>query len=294
MFIGLASILAALLGLISVVHSTHYPGEFIASPRAERAVSTDPMLLVYASLAGLGLHNDDQHELSLNGVPAMARTHWMRIANAAVPEIMGNPCSPYHFGVAVVNTTSDELVCVAANSVSTTGNPSMHGEITGLQRCTEVLSERGLTPGEILNAWKDLTMYTTGEPCPMCASALRWAGIGEVVWATSIETLIKGGYGQIYLPSSLIVSASYTLPHHTLWYGSVLANETDPYFSHLNNESAPCPEACERILREGKRVTECVPTAEWTTEWEKRKGQWEKELMESKGHGHVRHTHDEL
>ncbi|CEQ42675.1 SPOSA6832_04514, partial [Sporobolomyces salmonicolor] len=265
MFIGLASILAALLGLISVVHSTHYPGEFIASPRAERAVSTDPMLLVYASLAGLGLHNDDQHELSLNGVPAMARTHWMRIANAAVPEIMGNPC-----------------------------NPSMHGEITGLQRCTEVLSERGLTPGEILNAWKDLTMYTTGEPCPMCASALRWAGIGEVVWATSIETLIKGGYGQIYLPSSLIVSASYTLPHHTLWYGSVLANETDPYFSHLNNESALCPEACERILREGKRVTECVPTAEWTTEWEKRKGQWEKKLMESKGHGHVRHTHDEL
>ncbi|BGO95272.1 hypothetical protein NBRC10512_003035 [Rhodotorula toruloides] len=256
--------------------------------------------------AGLGLHNDDQSGLSINGVPATTRTKWMRVANDAVPEIMGEPCSPFPFGVAVVNTTSDELVCVAANQVGVTGNPSMHGEISGIHRCTEVLKQRGLTPSEILAVWRSFSMYTTGEPCPMCASALRWAGMGEVIWATSIETIIKGGRNQIYLPSSLIVSASYSLPHMTHWLGSILSNETDPYFQQLN-ESAPCPAACARQNVLGQRVSQCVPTSGWKAEWQKRRGSWEEKLMETKGavaeewygaaggNPHVyTHAHDEL
>jgi tRNA(Arg) A34 adenosine deaminase TadA len=76
-------------------------------------------------------------------------------------------------------------------------DPSMHGEISGLHRCTEVLTERGLSPQEILAAWRDFTMCafllsrsgcegsalsidtpprsypidTTGEPCPMVRSS---------------------------------------------------------------------------------------------------------------------------
>ncbi|GAA6014473.1 hypothetical protein JCM10207_001619 [Rhodosporidiobolus poonsookiae] len=245
---------------------------------------------------GFELHNDNQTGLSLNGVPWADRVKWMRIANGAVREILGQPCSHFPFGVAVVNTTSNELVCVAANKVGVTGNPSMHGEISGLHRCTEVLTEKGLSPGEILDAWKDFTMYTTGEPCPMCASALRWAGFKEVVWATSIESIIAGGRNQIYIPSSYIVAASYSMPHTTLWYGHVLANETDPYFVYQYDETAPCPAECSRELLPGKRVSECVARPEWLADWQSRRGEWEKELMETKGHpekaGKV--GHDEL
>jgi len=46
----------------------------------------------------------------------------MRIANSAVREINGDPCSIAPFGVVVVNTTSDEIVCVAANRVGLTGS----------------------------------------------------------------------------------------------------------------------------------------------------------------------------
>lgn len=92
----------------------------------------------------------------------------------------------------------------------------------------------------------------------------------------------------------------------THWLGSVLANETDPYFQQFN-ESAPCPAACERQSIPGQRVSQCVPTSGWKAAWEARKGQWEKQLMETKGaiaeqwygaaegkpHVHA-HAHDEL
>lgn len=122
-----------------------------------------------------------------------------------------------------------------------------------------------------------LTLYL------QCASALRWAGMGEVIWATSIETIIRGGRNQIYLPSSLIVSASYSLPHQTHWFGSVLANETDPGFLHQFDEAVECPEGCYRGTVEGSRVSTCLPTEEWVAEWKGREGEWERQLMETRG-----------
>lgn len=107
--------------------------------------------------------------------------------------------------------------------------------------------------------------------------------MGEVVWATSIETIIKNGRNQIYLPSSMIVAASYSMPHQTHWFGSILANETDPHFFHQFNESAPCPGMCTRQKVAGSRVTMCVPDDEWKSEWKAREGEWEKQLMETKG-----------
>ena len=46
-------------------------------------------------------------------------------------------------------------------------DPTLHGEVAALNRCTDVLAQRGLSPLEILDSWKDLSMYTTGEPCSM-------------------------------------------------------------------------------------------------------------------------------
>ena len=95
----------------------------------------------------------------------------------AVREINGDPCGIAPFGVAVVNTTSNELVCVAANRVGSTGSesfvrsaassvgltgigpdPTQHGEITGLDVCSDVLRKKGLSPKEMLAAWKSFTV----------------------------------------------------------------------------------------------------------------------------------------
>lgn len=39
------------------------------------------------------------------------------------------------------------------------------------------------------SARRDLTVYTSGEHCPMCAAAHAWAGLGRIVYASSSEQL---------------------------------------------------------------------------------------------------------
>ena len=45
-------------------------------------------------------------------------------------------------------------------------DPTEHGEMNAIRRCTRVLREKGLTPSEIEEAWKDLSLYTVRTPIP--------------------------------------------------------------------------------------------------------------------------------
>ena len=150
------------------------------------------MLIVCAcTKVNAHLHPLDQSGLSINGVPAHRREHWMRVANTAMYK-SGDPCPQAPFGSAIVNTTSDELICASNNAVGTTGDPTLHGEITAIRECTRVLrEERELSVKETLAAWRDFSLYTNGEPCPMCLSAIRWAGFKEVIYGSSIKFIAE-------------------------------------------------------------------------------------------------------
>ena len=98
-----------------------------------------------------------------------------------------------------------------------------------------------------------LSLYTTAEACPMCASAIRWSGFKEYIYATSIETLSEKGWDQIAISSKELFEKSEKLPKKTAWISDVLANETDDLFAWQFDESAPCPNGC---ARDGSK---CVP-----------------------------------
>jgi guanine deaminase len=51
------------------------------------------------------------------------------------------------------------------------------------------------------------TLYTSGEPCPMCMSAILWCGIGRLVFAASIDELATE-LGQIMLTSRQVADAA--------------------------------------------------------------------------------------
>jgi hypothetical protein len=94
---------------ISISHDLQYDSDFTA-----------PFL-------GTALNGTD---LSINSIPYSTRIHWMREANNALFALSG-PCPFAAYGSVIVNHTGaaglGELVCIGANSISASGNPTMHG-----------------------------------------------------------------------------------------------------------------------------------------------------------------------
>lgn len=150
------------------------------------------------------------------------REHWMRYALGALDTLLATPCPFAAFGTVIVNhTRHDELgdlVCIGANNIMT-GNPTLHGEIAAIQNYSAMLTDShgrwNLTGAQALGAFSDLSLYTTAEPCPMCAAALRWAGLRECVFGTSIPTLIGHGWPQIPLRTREIFERSDTIATST-------------------------------------------------------------------------------
>ncbi|RMY54109.1 hypothetical protein D0865_04906 [Hortaea werneckii] len=190
---------------------------------------------------------------TINGIPYSTRVYWMRKANEAL-SATGSACPFAAFGSVVVNHTDSsdvgQLICSGANMNGATGNPTLHGEMVAINNCTEVLTdpegEYRLTAAEASEVWPALSLYTNAESCPMCASAIRWAGFREYIYGTSINTLIDKGWGQIRISSVDVFRQSFDLPNAARLIADVLSNETDPYFSWQFDPESACPDGCSR------------------------------------------------
>ncbi|MGC4963018.1 nucleoside deaminase [Gordonia sp. DT218] len=79
------------------------------------------------------------------------------------------------FGALLTDTTG-EVILTAQNSIETDDDPTAHAE-TNLVRA----AGRRFTSDER----RSMTLYTSTEPCAMCAGAIYWASIPTVVFALS-------------------------------------------------------------------------------------------------------------
>jgi tRNA(adenine34) deaminase len=98
------------------------------------------------------------------------------------------------FAAVVVDGASGEVVAEGWNRSDE--NPTWHGEIDVLNR---------LVASDTRIDFARLVLYTTAEPCPMCQGAVLWAGIGAVVFGTSIRFLLDTGWRQIDIPAEELV-----------------------------------------------------------------------------------------
>jgi tRNA(adenine34) deaminase len=100
------------------------------------------------------------------------------------------------FGAVIVR--DGRVLAAGRNLGTTTNDPTAHGEMVAIRRFVAVRPAAEL---------EGVTLYTSGEPCPMCMSAIIWCGIGRVVYAASIDDLAKR-LGQIMLSSRTVANAA--------------------------------------------------------------------------------------
>lgn len=148
-------------------------------------------------------------------LPPISQADHERFMRLAITEARGNPAYP--FGAVIVRPDTSEVMARGVNN--SRENPILHGEIACMNDYLRGHGNQG---------WAPLVLYTTGEPCSMCMSALIWAGIGGVVFASSIDGIRRAGIDQIGLTAKQVSEAAPF--YNALLVGGVLAAETDRMF----------------------------------------------------------------
>jgi tRNA(adenine34) deaminase len=109
----------------------------------------------------------------------------------------------------------DQIVVRGYNTVQRDKDVSAHGEINVLRAFTR----QNIYSLEVLRGY---TLYTTCEPCPMCAAACVWSGVSEIIFGASTEQLITIGTEQINLSCQTVVEKGFQIIKVT---GGILAEE---------------------------------------------------------------------
>lgn len=112
---------------------------------------------------------------------------WMQIAIAEARKGIGAGQSP--FGAVVVR--GDEAIAAGHNEVWKRCDPTAHAEVVTIQRAAAAL-------GTI--DFAGCVMYTTCEPCPMCAAAIHWSKLDAVYYGATIDDAKKAGFSELTLP----------------------------------------------------------------------------------------------
>jgi guanine deaminase len=102
------------------------------------------------------------------------------------------------YGAVIVK--DNEVTIAAHNTVQRDKDPSAHAEINAIRLLTAKLQSTSL---------EGYTLYTTCEPCPMCATACVWAGISEIVFGASIGDLIAANQSQIDIDCEEVIKRGF-------------------------------------------------------------------------------------
>jgi tRNA(adenine34) deaminase len=129
--------------------------------------------------------------------------------------------------IASVITLEDRVIAEAGNALLVPHyHPGRHAEIEALRRVPDDLWPRA----------REMTCYTTLEPCLMCTGTLLLHGVGRVVFGAED---CEGGGSRIlaHLPDYYAEGAGVPL-----WIGPLLPEVCDPLYERVNVrfDTLPC------------------------------------------------------
>lgn len=102
------------------------------------------------------------------------------------------------FGAVLVK--DGEIISEGVNELHKTYDISGHAEMLAIRRAQEKLQTHDLS---------ECIMYASGEPCPMCLSAMYMSGIKKGYYCASIEDAAEVGLG-----GSIVIYEDLKKPRH--------------------------------------------------------------------------------
>jgi tRNA(Arg) A34 adenosine deaminase TadA len=165
----------------------------------------DPELRFMRDYDGLRPDHDHCKEM-------IVRLHFGEMMRLAIDEAekslaMGNN------GYGAVVAVGERVLGVAHDTVVSERDPSLHAEVNAIRKAVRVYGDTNLC-GAVL--------FSTCEPCAMCAALAVWANVTTIVFGASIEQTAQLGRSRIRMNVAEIVSRS---PGWTEVVGGVLAEE---------------------------------------------------------------------
>ena len=95
---------------------------------------------------------------------------------------------------ACVIVKDNKIIAEGSNKVTTTNDPTAHGEIVAIREACKKLNDFSL---------KGCDLYSTCEPCPMCLSAIYWARINKIYYANTRKDAQKIDFDDSLIYSEL-------------------------------------------------------------------------------------------
>ena len=94
------------------------------------------------------------------------------------------------FGCVIIK--DDKIISEGSNKVTSTNDPTAHGEIVAIRDACKELNNFSLNGCEL---------YSNCEPCPMCLSAIYWARIEKIYYANTREDAKKIDFDDSFIYS---------------------------------------------------------------------------------------------
>lgn len=116
----------------------------------------------------------------------MSENKFMRMAIEIAKESVAKGGGP--FGAVIVR--DGEVVASGSNSVTLLNDPTAHAEVGAIRAACQAVGSFDLKGCEI---------YSSCEPCPMCLSAIYWAGIERIYYANTRDDAAAIGFDDAFI-----------------------------------------------------------------------------------------------
>jgi len=120
-------------------------------------------------------------------MPSVPNPEFLRRAIAlATQNVVDGRGGPF----AAVVVRDGKIVGEGANSVTSTNDPTAHGEVNAIRAACKALGTFTLAGCEL---------YTSCEPCPMCLAACYWARLEAIYYGCSAADAARAGFDDAFL-----------------------------------------------------------------------------------------------